>query len=606
MKLEKTIQSSPQKIVLAVFILSVMPFVMVELFRAQLYHVMDIAAYLVFHNIAEFFSVMVSLSIFGVGWYAYDQSKDRHALFLSTAFLAIGLMDFMHTLSYSGMPAFFTANSPNKSTQFWIAVRLVMAISFLISAYIYPDNPSRYLSKRNLLAAFSVISGLVFIGVVFFPSYLPATFIEGEGLTPFKKVSEYLIVFLLILASAVYWKRFSKTRDSLLVFYLAAFIICIFSELVFAVYKSVFDTYNVLGHIYKVAAFFLIYRGIFIVSIRHPYEELRKLSENLEEKVDERTKELENANLELQTLNRELDLRRQEAEYAKLQAFSANRAKSDFLANMSHELRTPLNSILGFSELLHDELFGKLNEKQKEYISDLYNSGKHLLSLINDILDLSKVESGKMELELSSFSLKDLLNAALIMFKEKAMRHGIKLGIEIEPGAEVEIQADERKLKQIMFNLLSNAVKFTPDGGSVHVAARRVVRDWGLGVSKAGIRDQGLGIGLIPNNQSPTPDRDFVEISVTDTGIGIREEDILKLFKEFIQIESAYSRNYEGTGLGLVLTKKLVELHGGKIWVESEPGKGSKFLFFIPAGRDNSVVRELSGLERQAKDKIED
>ncbi len=562
-------QSSPQTILTSVFILSVLPFLLVGLFPLLFYRTMDIAAYLVFHNVAEFFSVMVSLSIFGVGWFTYEQSRNRHALFISAAFLTIGLMDFMHTLSYSGMPAFITTNSPNKSTQFWIAVRLVTAISFLISAYIYPDSPSRYLSKRNLLAVFSVIFGLVFIGVIYFPSYLPATFIEGVGLTTFKKVSEYLIVSLLILASAAYWKRFLKTRDSLLIFYLAAFVICIFSELVFAVYKSVFDTYNVLGHIYKVVAFFLIYKGIFIMSGRRPYVELRKLSENLEEKVEERTKELENTNLELQTLNRELDLRRQEAEYAKLQAFAANRAKSDFLANMSHELRTPLNSILGFSELLQDELFGKLNEKQKEYISDLYNSGKHLMSLINDILDLSKVESGKMELELSRFILKDVLNASISMIKEKATKHGIRLSLEIEKDADIEIEADERKIKQIMCNLLGNAVKFTPDGGSVRVAARRVVRDWGL------------GIALTPNNQSPTPDRDFVEISVTDTGIGIKEEDIPKLFKEFTQIESAYCKNYEGTGLGLVLTKKLVELHGGKVWVESEFGNGSRFSFVI-------------------------
>ena len=139
---------------------------------------------------------------------------------------------------------------------------------------------------------------------------------------------------------------------------------------------------------------------------------------------------------------------------------------------MSHELRTPLNSILGFSELLEDELYGALNEHQHEYVKDIYSSGKHLLDLITDILDLAKVESGKMELELSSFSLKDVLNTSINMFKEKVMKHDLKLNLEIKPDAEMEIEADERKLKQIMFNLLSNAVKFTPDGGSVHVAAR--------------------------------------------------------------------------------------------------------------------------------------
>ncbi len=280
-------------------------------------------------------------------------------------------------------------------------------------------------------------------------------------------------------------------------------------------------------------------------------QQLKEYSEHLEEMVGKRTKELEDANNELHLLNKELDLRRAEAEEAKLSAEAATRAKSDFLANMSHELRTPLNSIIGFAEIIQDRLFGEINEKQQEYVVYIHSSGKHLLNLINDILDLSKVESGKMELELCGFPLTDILNASMAMLKEKAMKHDIKLGIEIEPDADMTIEADERKLKQIMFNLLSNAVKFTPDGGSVIVQVRKVPPD-------------------------------FIEISVTDTGIGIAPENIQKLFKEFSQIESPYTKQYEGTGLGLALTERLVELHGGKIWVESEFGKGSKFTFTIP------------------------
>jgi len=231
----------------------------------------------------------------------------------------------------------------------------------------------------------------------------------------------------------------------------------------------------------------------------------------------------------------------------------ASRAKSAFLANMSHELRTPLNSIIGFSEILQDEMYGNLNKEQQEYVNDILSSGKHLLSLISDILDLSKVEAGKMELELSRFTLSDVLNTAMIMLKEKAMKHMIGMNLEIQPDADIEIEADERKLKQIMFNLLSNAVKFTPEGGSVTVYARNLKLDG-----------------------------DFIEISVEDTGIGIRPEDMDKLFQEFSQIESPYEKNFEGTGLGLALIKKFVKLHGGRIWVESEFGKGSKFSFVIP------------------------
>ncbi len=307
---------------------------------------------------------------------------------------------------------------------------------------------------------------------------------------------------------------------------------------------------------------------------------IKRYNEGLEEKIQERTREIEDTNVELQVLNKELDLRRQEAETAKLQAMEASRAKSDFLANMSHELRTPLNAIVGFSDVLQDQLFGNLNEKQMEYVDDILSSGEHLLNLINDILDLSKVESGKMELELGRFPLKDILNISMTMLREKAMKHNINLRLQIEPDADLEIEADERKLKQIMFNLLSNALKFTQDGGSVRVTAR-VTRDEGRGTTDEGrqTRDETASV-VLASEESDRPSS--VVISVEDTGIGIKPEDMDKLFKEFSQIESAYSKTHEGTGLGLALTKRLVELHGGRIWVESEFGKGSRFTFAIP------------------------
>ena len=278
--------------------------------------------------------------------------------------------------------------------------------------------------------------------------------------------------------------------------------------------------------------------------------------------------------------------RLQELEIARLSAESANRAKSDFLANMSHELRTPMNSIIGFSEILKDELYGGLNEKQQEYVKNIFSSGKHLLNLINDILDLSKVESGRMELELSSVSVRGCLNASVVMLREKAMKCGIRLDCEIAPDADIEIEADERKVKQIMFNLLSNAVKFTPEEGSVHVYARRVQSaEFGVKpppqppLGKGGIEGR-----VVSEHRTLHAERDadLIEISVADTGIGIKPEDLPKLFSEFTQLESAYTKQHEGTGLGLALSKRLVELHRGKIWVESELGKGSRFRFTVP------------------------
>jgi len=253
---------------------------------------------------------------------------------------------------------------------------------------------------------------------------------------------------------------------------------------------------------------------------------------------------------ERKRLDQVLQEKNVELESARAVAEKTNLAKSDFLANMSHELRTPLNSIIGFSEVLQDQLFGPINEKQQEYVHNILTSGRHLLSLINDILDLSKVESGNMELETSPFSLRELLDTSMIMFREKALKGGIDLHLDLAPEADVCIVADQRKLKQILFNLLSNAVKFTHAAGTVNLSAVR--------------------------------DGDFIEISVADTGIGIREEDIQKLFRAFTQLESVYTKGFQGTGLGLALTRQLVELHGGRIWVRSEFGTGSRFSFTIP------------------------
>ena len=279
---------SPRGLLLATLIASVLPFMLVELFPAQFYLVMDVPSYLVFHNITEFFSVMVSLSIFGVGWYAYDQSSDRHALFVSAAFLAIGLMDFMHTLSVFGMPAFYTPSSVDKGARFWILVRMFSALAFLGSAFVYAQSSRWWLSKTPLLVLALTVTGFAFAIVIFFPQYMPATFVPGVGLTSFKKDAEYLIIGLLLLATLAYWRRMSMTGDRQLVYYSAAFIVSIFSELVFVYYKSAFDTFNGLGHIYKIVAFYLIYKGIFTTSIKYPYVRLSEANAQLRIEIAER------------------------------------------------------------------------------------------------------------------------------------------------------------------------------------------------------------------------------------------------------------------------------------------------------------------------------
>jgi signal transduction histidine kinase len=240
-------------------------------------------------------------------------------------------------------------------------------------------------------------------------------------------------------------------------------------------------------------------------------------------------------------LFREIEIKSRELE-------AASRHKSEFLANMSHELRTPLNAIIGFSEVLSERMFGELNEKQEEYLKDIHASGQHLLSLINDILDLSKIEAGKMELELSDCDLPMTIDNALMLVRERAARRGIELQRAVDERIG-QIQADERKLRQVLLNLLSNAIKFTPEGGRIDVQARQVDGS--------------------------------IEVSVTDTGVGIAPEDREAVFEEFRQVGTA-DKKVEGTGLGLALSRKFIELHGGKIWVKSQLGQGSTFTFTVP------------------------
>jgi len=284
-------------------------------------------------------------------------------------------------------------------------------------------------------------------------------------------------------------------------------------------------------------------------------EELNELNLRLEDKVLERTRELEKTNRDLA---------------------AANQMKARFISNMSHELRTPLNSILGFSEILLDKTFGDLNEKQMRHVSNISTSGKHLLALVNNILDLAKIEAGKIELFYEDFGVSDAVSEVVMVMNSLAVKKSIKIRSEISP----EIQnfyADKVKFKQVLYNLVSNAIKFTPEGGEMGVRA-----------------------GIVKNKDSMIPwaleGQSLLKVSVWDKGIGIKEEDTYRIFEEFEQADASTSRDYEGTGLGLSLTRKLVELHGGQVELRSVYGEGSEFVFYLPmahAERKQPALEEL-------------
>jgi signal transduction histidine kinase len=274
--------------------------------------------------------------------------------------------------------------------------------------------------------------------------------------------------------------------------------------------------------------------GALADEFNHMAERLQAFYADLEHQVQERTQELAGALAELDVKTRELE--------------AASHHKSAFLANMSHELRTPLNAISGFSQVLRKQLFGEINDKQAEYLDDILGSARHLLSLIDDVLDLAKVEAGQIELQVAPFSLPEALERGVVVVRERAIKGDVRISVSSDPAVSTVV-GDERRIRQVMFNLLSNAVKFTPPGGTIDVTAAQLDGE--------------------------------VRVSVRDTGPGIAPEDRDRIFEEFQQAAAGKAQR-EGTGLGLALSKRLVELHHGRIWVDSELGKGSTFTFTLP------------------------
>lgn len=602
----------------------------------------ELHSYLLFHLIVELFTVVVTASIFVVGWNSRKFTDNNFVLFIAIGCVFLCCFQFLHAIAYKGMNVIrgFNIDAP---TQLWISTRFLFATTIFFAPFFI---------KRRFHSFYVFVIYFIFTIAVILSIYywriFPTCYIEGQGLTRFKIISEYIISSIMFGAVVVLYFNRNEFDRTVYILLTASLIVSIGTELAFTLYGHVYDTVNMFGHLTMVASFFLLYQAIVVTGLANPYNllfrNLRISQEQLKQSELKYRSIFESAaNLLLlmdhegniiDCNNRSMDLlgfpprniigknfsslfestkaandlpimqrisgigyvcdksykmrtklgseirvcvycsssnyddpendrvtcmvediteiirSEEKLTEEKDAAETASRVKSDFLANMSHEIRTPLNAIIGFSEFMMKGFAGELSEKHVGYLNRIFTSGHHLLSLINDILDLSKIESGKMGLYLEEINLHETLEYCLTFFKEKTMTHGISLERDFE-NAPDRFVVDQRKFKQILINLISNAVKYTPDGGKVGISARM--------------------------------DGDFLSCVVWDTGIGISDDALDKIFLPFERDEKSAVHKIEGTGLGLPLVKQLVELHGGAIDVQSVEGKGSTFRFTIPA-----------------------
>ncbi|MCL6635002.1 MAG: hypothetical protein K6T29_04450 [Peptococcaceae bacterium] len=506
-------------------------FLLLHFMAGRYYQVISADVYPGVHLVMEFASVIVALCASLISWYDYRYKYEVRMLILALTFLVVGLVDFAHAVSYFGMPPFITPNSVNKASTYWIAARLLEGAGLL--AAVFSGTAARRIGRPALLLGLSALAGTALItAVALYLPHLPAMYDEGAGRQTGLKIHlEYLImaVFGASLAGLAFKKKVER-QD----FYLGlALVMGIISETAFTLYSHAYDTYNLLGHIYKVFSFAFIFKALLDEAVAVLYESNRILKEQ---------KAL------LAETNRRLE--------------EADRLKDEFLAITNHELRTPLTAVIAFTELLLDESTGKLNELQRDFLNEINESGRELLGRINGFLDLSKIAAGKTVLYREKVEvnvlIEDVSRRMRLLFQNKGV------DLQVEPGREgLRVWADRERAGQVLTNLLFNALKFTPPGGSVRLEA---------GAEEAGRE---------------------AYISVKDSGIGIDPADQERIFQPFQQVDGTTARQYGGTGIGLTLARKLVELHGGTIRVCSEPGRGSVFTFTLPLAEDEEKLGKV-------------
>jgi signal transduction histidine kinase len=506
-------------------------FVILIYLAGRFYSIIGQDMFLVNHMVIESAVVAVAFCASLMSWYDYKYKHELKMLILSLTFCLVAPFEFAHTLSYMGMPDFITPNSVDKASTLFIITKLFLAAGLLI-AVMFGDRII-VIHKSALIPVFSALTSIVMIYLVITNlSFLPDMYDLAAGSqTKLKIFLGYLVMTME--AFAAFW-IFKKKQIVSKDFYLGmALIIIVMSDLAFTYYHYPYDTYNLLGHIFQILSFVFIFKAIIDDAVGMLYE-----------------------------TNKTLEMQQEMLAEKNQQLLEADRHKDEFLANTSHELRTPLSAIIAFTEMLMDKSTGTLNEMQKDYLDEINDSSKELLWRINGFLDLSKIAAGKAVLYKEEFGVNNLLEEVSRELKPLFSQKGLTIEIP-RPDVQLKFWADREKTGVVLANLLSNALKFTAPGGRVTVAT---------GVDEL---------------------RQEYYISVTDTGIGIDPADQEKIFQPFQQLDSTISRKYRGTGIGLTLAKKLVDLQEGSIEVMSKINAGSTFTFRLPARKYDEVRKEI-------------
>lgn len=617
--------AAPRAALAVVVALTALPTVAVALFPRLFNFPTGPPSDVLFHTVAELFAVLVSLSIFGVGWFTFDQTKDRHALFLSAAFLAVGLLDFMHTMSNPAMPAFVTANSPDKSTQFWVAARLVQSGALLSSASLHSRTRSPWLSKATLLTPALLIPSLLFAGITFYPELVPATFVVGGGSSPFKGYSEYLVIALLCLALAGYWRRMVRTGDRALLYCLAALVISIFSEVGVAASTSAFDAGDVLAHLYKATAFLIFYRWVFITSVNDPYlklaqgEQARHLASFPQVNPNpvlevSRSGEItffnpatektlldlglsrQDVNLflppDIDTVLRDLGRKVETTQCGDVTVKDRVFSRTIHLIPRFDVVRIYAHDIT--QARLAEDSVRQLNEELKKNIDRLAASNQELeaftSSVSHDVRGPLRTmtvfstlllqhcadaidDKGRSYLDRISRAavtmnriIDDLLRLSRVS-RQELRREEVNLStIVLRAAAELR---EEHPARSVVFSC-EEGITANADAGLLQIALANLLGNaWKFTSKKAGAQ---VAFSRFEDRGKPV-------YCMRDNGAGFDQRFAGRMFLPFHRLHS--EQQFEGTGIGLAIVDRIVRRHGGTIWAEGRENEGAAFYFTL-------------------------